>query len=77
MKLNIDKKELELAAEAMVDINKIIEHSKAMVSSEFLFAKEDFVTKLDQITTLLDVLITAGTMQIETQLMIDEMENAP
>jgi Asp-tRNA(Asn)/Glu-tRNA(Gln) amidotransferase C subunit len=77
MNIDFTKEELESTSDALVDINKFIERSKDQVANEALFTKEDFVQTLDQITTLFDLLMTAGTMHIETQLMIEEIENSP
>jgi len=77
MKLEINNDDLKDAADFMADINQFIADSKDLVVNKDLSTKEEFVDQLSRMTTLFDLLITAGTMQVETQLMIDEMEIAP
>lgn len=77
MNLDLNKEDFESAADALADISKFIEHAKEMVSNEFLFDKEEFVQTLDQLATVFDLLITAGTTHIETQFLIEEIENTP
>jgi hypothetical protein len=77
MKLDFTKEDLVNAADFMADINDFIAYSKNVVANPQLFQKEEVVETLTNMTTIFDLLITAGSMQVETQLMIDEIENAP
>lgn len=77
MNIDFTKDELKGASDAIVHINKLIENSKHQVANEESFTKEDFVGTLDNLTTIFDLLMTAGTMHVESQLLIDEIENSP